>query len=152
MIQLACCIIKSMYIILVQVPRIYFTTSSAVAPTNSSSGNTSSESGTHCRLMSKVMRDFIGLDRLDDVKTTQALLDFSYYLTIGNMDQAYKAVRLIKNPTVWENMAHMCVKTKRLDVAEICICNMMYARGAAAVRQTKLQQPELEARIAQVSV
>jgi intraflagellar transport protein 140 len=141
-----------LYTFAMQVPRIYFTTS-AVAPTNSSGNSSSntSESSTHCRLMSKVMRDFIGLDRLDDAKTTQALLDFSYYLTIGNMDAAYKAVRLIKNPSVWENMAHICVKTKRLDVAEICICNMMYARGAAAIRHTKHKQPELEARIAQVS-
>jgi intraflagellar transport protein 140 len=27
----------------------------------------------------------------------------------------------------------MCVKTKRLDVAEICIGNMRFARGARAV-------------------
>lgn len=35
------------------------------------------------------------------------------------MDKAYAAVRLIKSATVWENMAHMCVKTRRLDVAEV---------------------------------
>jgi hypothetical protein len=28
----------------------------------------------------------------------------------------------------------MCVKTKRLDVAEICIGNMRFARGARAVQ------------------
>ena len=32
-------------------------------------------------------------------------------------------------------MAKMCVKTKRLDVAEICLGNMGHARGARAVRE-----------------
>eukprot|EP00854_Cymbomonas_tetramitiformis_P005426 gene5426-6578_t len=55
---------------------------------------------------SGVMRDFTGLESVDD-KTRQALLNFSYHLAVGNMDDAYKAVKLIKNPNVWENMAHM---------------------------------------------
>lgn len=38
---------------------------------------------------------------------------------MGNMDEAYKAVKLISNPAVWENMAQICVKSKRLDVAEV---------------------------------
>ena len=54
-----------------------------------------------------------------DEKTSAALLDFSLHLTVGDMDKAYAAVRLIKSATVWENMAHMCVKTRRLDVAEV---------------------------------
>lgn len=54
-----------------------------------------------------------------DDKTSAALLDFSLHLTVGDMDKAYAAVRLIKSATVWENMAHMCVKTRRLDVAEV---------------------------------
>ena len=44
------------------------------------------------RLVRKALRDFAGLDRVDqDIK--RALMDFSYYLTIGDMDLAYKAVR-----------------------------------------------------------
>ena len=99
-------------------------------------------------------------------------MDFSYFLTIGDMDLAYKvqktvnrvrwegatmlhdvmlnvltwclfsplcsffasvrsgqAVRLIEEPQVWESMALMCVKTKRLDVAEVCLGMMGHARG-----------------------
>jgi intraflagellar transport protein 140 len=41
-------------------------------------------------------------------------------------------------------MAQMCVKTKRLDVAEICLGNMRFARGARAIREAK-SQPEVEA-------
>lgn len=54
-----------------------------------------------------------------DEKTSAALLDFSLHLTVGDMDKAHAAVRLIKSAAVWENMAHMCVKTRRLDVAEV---------------------------------
>lgn len=53
--------------------------------------------------------------------TKRALLDFSYNLTVGNMDAAYNSVKSIRNKKVWENMAHMCIKTKRLDVALVCL-------------------------------
>jgi intraflagellar transport protein 140 len=68
------------------------------------------------------------------------------------MDEAHHAVRLIKSPSVWENMAHMCVKTKRLDVAEICFGHMGHARGAAAIRAAKFEDVESEARIAAVCI
>ena len=132
-----------------QVPRLYFVASGdsddAREETKSSVNKPNSQ-----RLMSKVMRDFVGLEDVDN-STKAALLDFSYYLTIGNMDEAYRAVKLIRNPSVWENMAHMCVKTKRLDVAEVCLGNMGHARGAAAVRLAK-KEPELEAAVAAVAI
>lgn len=56
----------------------------------------------------------------------------------------------IKNPAVWENMAHLCIKNKRLDVAEHCLGNMEHARGARAVREAK-SIDELDARVATVS-
>lgn len=44
------------------------------------------------------MRDFIGLEECD--KTTRdAMLNFSFYLTIGDMDEAFKSIKLIKR---WE--------------------------------------------------
>lgn len=70
-----------------------------------------------------------------DAETRKALVDFSYYLTIGNLDEAHKAVKLVKSTAVWENMARMCVKTKRLDIADVCLGNMGHARGARAVRE-----------------
>ena len=30
-------------------------------------------------------------------------------------------VKTIKSTELWENMAHMCVKTERLDVAEVSV-------------------------------
>jgi intraflagellar transport protein 140 len=68
------------------------------------------------------------------------------------MDEAHRAVKLIKSASVWENMAHMCVKTKRLDVAEVCLGNMQHAHGSAAVRRAKAAGEPLEACIAAVAV
>ena len=50
------------------------------------------------------------------------------------MDEAFKSIKLIKSESVWENMARMCVKTRRLDVAAVCLGHMGHARGAKALR------------------
>ncbi|RXM27654.1 Intraflagellar transport protein 140-like [Acipenser ruthenus] len=44
-------------------------------------------------------------------------------------------------------MARMCVKTRRLDVARVCLGNMGHARGARALREAEAE-PELDARVA----
>lgn len=43
----------------------------------------------------KPMRDFVGLEECDKA-TRDAMLNFSFYLTIGDMDEAFKAIKLIK--------------------------------------------------------
>jgi intraflagellar transport protein 140 len=129
------------------------------------------------------MRDFQGMTTTDE-KTKMALLDFSFHLTFGNMDEAFKvllspaaraqiivrqdhransfdpcpssflnqkSVRLINNPMIWENMARMCVKTRRLDVASVCLGNLGNARAARAVRDSQ-KEPELPARLASLAV
>ncbi|PRP89671.1 intraflagellar transport protein [Planoprotostelium fungivorum] len=114
------------------------------------------------KIETKVMRDFAGMENCD-VATRDAILNFSYFLAIGNMDEAYKAVKLIKNSNVWENMAIMCVKTKRIDVAEVrlillfsseeeevCLANMGNARGTRALREAK--KLPLEAQLALVAI
>ncbi|XP_069726134.1 intraflagellar transport protein 140 homolog [Phaenicophaeus curvirostris] len=96
------------------------------------------------------LRDFSGLGDCD--KTTRdAMLNFSFYLTAGDMDEAFKSIKLIKSEAVWENMARMCVKTQRLDVAKICLGNMGHARGAKALREAE-QEPEQEARVAVLAI
>lgn len=52
---------------------------------------------------------------------------------------------------VWENMARMCVKTQRLDVAKICLGHMGHARGAKALREAE-QEPEQKARVAVLAI
>uniref|UniRef100_A0A452HFU7 Uncharacterized protein n=1 Tax=Gopherus agassizii TaxID=38772 RepID=A0A452HFU7_9SAUR len=96
------------------------------------------------------MRDFIGLEECDKT-AREAMLNFSFYLTIGDMDEAFKSIKLIKSEAVWENMARMCVKTQRLDVAKVCLGNMGHARGAKALREAE-QEPEMEARVAMLAI
>ncbi|XP_063474472.1 intraflagellar transport protein 140 homolog isoform X3 [Symphalangus syndactylus] len=92
------------------------------------------------------LRDFVGLEDCDKA-TRDAMLHFSFFVTIGDLDEAFKSIKLIKSEAVWENMARMCVKTQRLDVAKVCLGNMGHARGARALREAE-QEPELEARVA----
>jgi len=98
----------------------------------------------------KVMRDFVGMENITDA-IRAALLDFSFYLTLGRLDEAYRVVKEIDSAVIWENMAQMCVKTKRLDVAEVCLGNMGHARGAAAVRESK-KEGSLEVSIGVLAV
>jgi intraflagellar transport protein 140 len=48
-------------------------------------------------------------------------------------------------------MAVMCVKTRRLDVAEVCLANMGNAKGAKALKEAK-GEPEAEAQLAVVAI
>lgn len=57
----------------------------------------------------------------------------------------------IFSESVWENMARMCVKTKRLDVASVCLGNMGNARAAKALRES-ISEPERDARVAMLAV
>ena len=43
----------------------------------------------------KVIRDFVGLEDSDKA-TREAMLNFSFFLSIGNMDEAFKAIKTIK--------------------------------------------------------
>lgn len=58
----------------------------------------------------------------------------------------------MRSEAVWENMARMCVKTRRLDVATVCLGHMGHARGAWAVREAMRREPELEAQVAMLAV
>lgn len=58
------------------------------------------ESATGMIILRKSMKDFVGLENVDD-NTKSAIMNFSYHLTVGNMDEAYNSVRNIKNNTVW---------------------------------------------------
>uniref|UniRef100_A0A671RDX2 Intraflagellar transport protein 140 homolog n=1 Tax=Sinocyclocheilus anshuiensis TaxID=1608454 RepID=A0A671RDX2_9TELE len=94
----------------------------------------------------RALRDFVGLESCEK-QTRDAMLNFSFYLTIGDMDEAFKAIKLIKSEAVWENMARMCVKSHRLDVARVCLGNMGNARAARALRDAE-KEPEVEAQVA----
>ena len=46
----------------------------------------------------------------------------------------------------------MCVKTKRLDVAMVCLGNIGNAGAAKAVRECQKEEPELNAHIAILAI
>ena len=48
-------------------------------------------------------------------------------------------------------MAKMCVKSRRLDVASVCLGNMGHARGAKALREA-VREPELDAKVAVLAI
>ncbi|XP_041671340.1 intraflagellar transport protein 140 homolog [Cheilinus undulatus] len=98
----------------------------------------------------RALRDFVGLENCEKA-TRDAMLNFSFYLTIGDMDEAFKSIKLIKSKAVWENMARMCVKTRRLDVARVCLGNMGNARAAKALKEAETE-PEPEAQVAMLAI
>lgn len=51
-------------------------------------------------ILRKSMKDFVGLEAVGE-EIKQAILNFSFNLTVGNMDEAYNSVRNINNNTVW---------------------------------------------------
>ncbi|XP_058706170.1 intraflagellar transport protein 140 homolog isoform X4 [Poecile atricapillus] len=60
-------------------------------------GASESGSGTVSQMVARrPMRDFIGLGDCDST-TQDAMLNFSYYLTAGDMDEAFKSIKLIKS-------------------------------------------------------
>ena len=95
-----------------------------------------------------VLNNFQGLEGIDSTVRT-AVLDFSYNLSIGNLDEAFKAIKLVKSESVWASMARLCVKTRRLDVATVCLGNMKNARASRALRKAaSYASNDLDARVA----
>ncbi|KOC69370.1 Intraflagellar transport protein 140 like protein [Habropoda laboriosa] len=88
--------------------------------------------------MSKVrkllMRDFEELGECD-VATKKAVLDFSFHISVANMDEAFKAIKSIKNEGIWKSLARMCVKTKQLNMGLLCLGHTKQARAARALRE-----------------
>lgn len=63
----------------------------------------------------------------------------SKFLTLFARDSAKF---LIFRESVWENLARMCVLTRRADVAKICLGKMGLFRGARALRAVDQDNPD----------
>jgi intraflagellar transport protein 140 len=100
--------------------------------------------GEENRLMDKrVLRDYVGLEN-SEPKVLKALRDFSYHIAAGNTDEAYRCVEGIRSKNIWENLAKMCVKTQRIDVAEKCLGQMKHLRAASALREARSLEPDAQ--------
>ncbi|KAM6898009.1 intraflagellar transport protein 140 homolog [Lycodopsis pacificus] len=126
------------------------TISATPQQTQPSTGSGSGPAQTPHMVSRRALRDFVGLENCEKA-TRDAMLNFSFYLTIGDMDEAFKSIKLIKSKAVWENMARMCVKTRQLDVARVCLGNMGNARAAKALKEAEIE-PEPEARVAMLAI
>ena len=68
----------------------------------------------HHMVIKHTMRDFIGLEKAD-AEARQAMMNFSYLSAIGNMDEAFKAIKLIKRLKeyfLWQIHETLCENTK----------------------------------------
>lgn len=71
----------------------------------------------------------------------------------GDMDAAFKSIKLVQSTGVWKSLAKMCVKTKRLDVAGVCLGHMGNASAARALRLAITDDSlELEAKVALLAI
>ena len=104
------------------------------------------KSGPGVKVVLNVMSDFVGLEESDKA-TRDAVIKFSFFLSIGNMEEAFKSIKTIKNQNVWGNLARMCVKSQRLDVAAICLGKMEHAAGARALRQINAQNVDKDVKV-----
>ena len=50
------------------------------------------------------MNDFVGLEDSDKA-TRDAVIKFSFFLSVGNMEEAFKSIKTIENQNVWGNLA-----------------------------------------------
>ncbi|CAF1117485.1 unnamed protein product [Didymodactylos carnosus] len=94
-------------------------------------------------LTGKTMPDFVGVSVIDK-NIVDAIMNFSYHLTLGDIDSAFKAIKQIKKESVWENLARMSVLSRRADVAKICLGKMGLFRGARALRAVEHDKPEVK--------
>ncbi|VDK41143.1 unnamed protein product [Taenia asiatica] len=99
----------------------------------------------------RVMREFSGLETADPL-TRDAILNFSFFLAHGEIDAAFKSMRLIRSTAVWENMAKMCVITRRLDVGFLCLGKIGNAFGASMLRDVQNGDNCLTAQIGELAL
>ncbi|GBF91287.1 intraflagellar transport protein [Raphidocelis subcapitata] len=127
-------------------------TGAAAAAAAAAAGGAAAAAGGAAPVVSRVpLRGFAGLLGADaDPQARAALLEFSYQLALGRLEDAFRAVAGVRSAGVWRGMAHVAIKSKRLDVAEHCLGNMEHARGARALREAA-SLPEPDARVAAVA-
>ncbi|KAI9349580.1 hypothetical protein BDR26DRAFT_852390 [Obelidium mucronatum] len=82
----------------------------------------------------KPATDFIGLEYAES-HVVSAIIEFCYQVDIDNVDEAFKALNKVENERVWKNLAKICVKKRRVDVATKCLANIKHAKAIGALRR-----------------
>ncbi|TPX54243.1 hypothetical protein PhCBS80983_g05995 [Powellomyces hirtus] len=79
-------------------------------------------------LLSVPAKDQEGLENTDTA-TLKSMLDFSFHLATGNINESLKSLKHVRNPSTWTTLAKLCIKTRRPDIAALCFANMGNARA-----------------------
>lgn len=87
------------------------------------------------------------------------MFNFFLFTTIfKNMTYSkFKNSHCIKNnklnrESVWENMAQMCVKSHRIDVAKVCLGNMGNVKGIRLLREEIAKGADTDTQVAIVAL
>ncbi|XRB23736.1 IFT140 protein [Pseudoscourfieldia marina] len=102
------------------------------------------------RVQYATMRCFGGME-VTDVHTKAVLLQFALGLARDDMESVYRQVKNVSDPKTWQAMAHLCIRSRKLDAAEMCLGNMGHVAGARAAREAKSEREE-EARVGIVAM
>ncbi|XP_034933868.1 intraflagellar transport protein 140 homolog [Chelonus insularis] len=110
------------------------------------------DENTENQLTYLLMREFEELNDYDDA-VRKAVMDFSFHISMANTEEAFKSIQAIKNEKIWKSLAKMCIKTKHLNMAILCLGHMKYVRGSKALRATlEKSDLSLEAKIGILAV
>ncbi|KAF5403521.1 Intraflagellar transport protein, partial [Paragonimus heterotremus] len=82
------------------------------------------------------------------------VVSFNSYYTNVTLNQRILHSVLTNQPPLFEsqNMARMCVNTRRLDVARLCLGKMGNPMAALMVREAKVREPEPEAHAGELAI
>ena len=106
------------------------------------------------RITLRAMRDYAGSEVVDPA-TQHALNDFGYFVALGDVDAANRAIAgtsLSASTVVWQNLARVCIATGRADIAAACFARMGDLCGAVAVTRSLTADLSPGARSAIVAV
>jgi len=91
-----------------------------------------------------LMREFegVGEEVSKDPDLKEAILTFSYHLSLNQLNKAYAAIKVISSSSssphlLWRNMCRLSVASGRVGVSEVCLSQMGHIRGVRMVRKKK---------------
>jgi intraflagellar transport protein 140 len=80
---------------------------------------------------STLIREYQGVSH--DPQTLKMITTFCFNLATGNVEEAIKGIKIIKNDSVWESMARMCIKKRKIKLAKICIGKLKNAKALRTI-------------------
>lgn len=87
-----------------------------------------------------------------DASTTKIITDFSIFLKLGNIDEAVRTVKFINNPQIWKTLARMSIKSKRLDIARLCLSKIGDAKALRSLRELEAETDEAKFGLVAISL